>query len=319
MAASIRTPRRLSATDHKRGRKPRVGPDPCRPGPSGSARAAAPSACLASCLYYAPGFPIHVQQSMPPWHERESLWLACTRMTQHAWESNPRYAPLFEPRQDRPGHRAEPVLSGATLHGHGPCPAAHACRDARHEGGGRLGRRVHRVLLDPSDLGRSALSVRLAVGRRRSRQSRGDGRRGACPRRARRHRALARRQLCREPRHAAGRRSACARCPRGRIPCSRSAWTSATSARLAAMASSPRRSAPRPRASTSSTSIRPTATWCRSSCHAASTAAPTNTAARSRTASRLYPRVARGDAGAGRRSLRGRGALCRRTATARSI
>ena len=57
---------------------------------------------------------------------------------------------------DRTGHRQEPLLSGAALHRHGPRPAEHACGDARHEGRGRLGRRLHRILLDTPDVRRSA-------------------------------------------------------------------------------------------------------------------------------------------------------------------
>ncbi len=136
-----------------------------------------------------------VTHRWPPWPL--SFVRAGTQYSDHAGKIALR--PAVREREDRPGHRAEPLLSGAPLHGHGPRPAADAGGDARDEGRGRLGRGLHRVLLDPSELGRSSLSVRLALGRRRPRQSRRDGRGGTRAWRARRHRAVARRQLRREP------------------------------------------------------------------------------------------------------------------------
>ena len=71
---------------------------------------------------------------------------------------DPRYDMLFEPLKIGPGHGAEPVLSGTPLHRHGARPAAYPGRDARHEGRGRMGRGVHRVLLHAPELGRPTLS-----------------------------------------------------------------------------------------------------------------------------------------------------------------
>src|SRR5262249_61651923 len=51
----------------------------------------------------------------------------------------------------------EPLLPGAALHRHGIGLSADPGGHARHEGGRRLGRGEHRILLDPPDLRRHAL------------------------------------------------------------------------------------------------------------------------------------------------------------------
>ncbi len=91
---------------------------------------------------------------------------------------------LFEPVPDRPGDAAEPLLPGAALHGLRRHETAHAGRPPGHEGGGRLGRGLHGVLLDLPHVRRRAVRVGAAVGRRRRRGAAADDRGGARARRA---------------------------------------------------------------------------------------------------------------------------------------
>ena len=71
---------------------------------------------------------------------------------------NPRYDILFEPVRIGPVTAPQPLLPGAALHRHGLRAAASVAPPARDQGRGRLGRRLHRALLDPSELGRSLRS-----------------------------------------------------------------------------------------------------------------------------------------------------------------
>ncbi len=187
-----------------------------------------------------------------------------------------------------PAHRAEdaaqPLLPGAALHGIRGREAVVAGPAPRRQGRGRLGCGQHRVLHDQRRVRRDALRLGAHVGRRRREGAGRDVRRGAPPRRARRHRALAHRGARREQRVAPARGRSVpdrerlrhgarpARNDRARHP-----------PRAGRLGHSPP-SARAPPASTSSTSTGRTPTCPANSCRRTTTAARTPTAARWRTA-----------------------------------
>ena len=185
---------------------------------------------------------------------------------------------------DRAEDASQPLLPGAPLHRLRGREAVDAGRLPGHEGRGRLGGGVHRVLLDQPRERRDAVRLGAAVGRRGRARAVADGRRRPPPRRPGRRRAVARRPVRRGPRVAAAAarpvpdRKRLRRDHRaqgdGRAP------TSAAS-RTTGWRPPGGRAAP---ASTSSTCTARTPTCRASSSRRSTTAAPTSTAARSRTA-----------------------------------
>ena len=154
---------------------------------------------------------------------------------------DPRYDILFEPVKIGPVTAHNRFYQVPHCTGMGIELAADARRHARHEGRGRLGRRLHRILLDPSDVGRHALSALPPLGRRRRARPRADDRGRARARRAGRRRALAWRLRMRST--AISREG---RWRRGRSPIARlrsgagaRAWTSRTSATCGAGRATP--------------------------------------------------------------------------------
>ena len=95
---------------------------------------------------------------------------------------------------DRAEDAAQPLLPGAALHRLRRREAVDAGGLPGHEGRGRLGRGVHRVLLDQRRVRRVAVRVGAAVGRRGRARAAADDRGGARARRAGRRRAVARRR-----------------------------------------------------------------------------------------------------------------------------
>ena len=159
-----------------------------------------------------------------------------------------------------------------------------AGRLPRHEGRGRLGRGLHRVLLDQPRVRRDALRVGAAVGRRGHAGAVADDRPRARARRAGRGRAVARRRLRRGPRVAAAAAGAVADRQRpGQRGGAKDDGAGRHPAGAGASGSRPRSGHAAP-ASTSSTCTGRTPTCPRSSCRPCTTAAPTSTAASSRTA-----------------------------------
>ena len=114
---------------------------------------------------------------------------------------DPRHDVLFEPLEIGPRVLAQSLLPGAPLHGWRVRAAGVANGFQAHEGRGRLGGSLHRVLRDPSDDRQHAPGIGCQpVGRRRCAQPWDDGRRGAFRRRARRRGALLRRHVHRRRR-----------------------------------------------------------------------------------------------------------------------
>ena len=83
---------------------------------------------------------------------------------------DPKYDILFEPIQLGPKTLEEPLLPGAPLHRRGLREARLPGLSPRGQGGGRLGRGLHRVLLDPSRVRRHASGLGADLGRRRCAQ-----------------------------------------------------------------------------------------------------------------------------------------------------
>ena len=77
---------------------------------------------------------------------------------------DPRYDILFEPVRIGPRRGAQPLLPGAALQRHGLPRCLGPGRHARHEGGRRLGRGLHRDGGDPPHGGCRALSSSSACG-----------------------------------------------------------------------------------------------------------------------------------------------------------
>ena len=120
--------------------------------------------------------------------------------TRRSHGAQPAVRPAVRAGKDRSADRPQPLLRRAACRRHDQLHAAHARRLPRHEGRGRLGRGVQRLRLDPPELRRCTAALRDAVGRRRRARACADDRGGACARRARRCRAVARRRLGHEPR-----------------------------------------------------------------------------------------------------------------------
>jgi len=94
----------------------------------------------------------------------------------------------------RSGDCSESLLPGAALHWNGIPDAADTGGHARGQGGGRLGRRVHRVLLDSRELRRFAAGHRLPMGRGGRARPGADGGEDPPTRRVGRCRTLVRRR-----------------------------------------------------------------------------------------------------------------------------
>ena len=196
---------------------------------------------------------------------------------------DPRYDILFEPVQIGPVTAKNRFYQVPHCTGLGWLQAAHGRGAARHEGRGRLGRGLYRVLLDSPEVGRPAPSLRLIVGPGRHQGARADDRAGARTRCARRSRTLGRWLAYDQPVHARGGDGCRPHAQRHRFPFQARRWTSPISARYAAGTGMPRCARNRP-ASTSSMSTPRTTTCWRTSCNPKPTRAAMSTAARWRIA-----------------------------------